>query len=184
MNKSIQGLWISNNRNSLPTPPQGSAAYAASQAVEKAAQAQVGNKGMTEHKQSTEEGNNVDDEGNVINVNDDQQQLNNSDQSNIQKKRKSKSSKESSSKRTKSATSSSMRNKDKTPPAARLSDLGGVNECVERMLELVAMPLTHPEIYLHTGVQPPRGVLLHGPPGCGKTLLANAIAGVRLSSII
>jgi ribosome biogenesis ATPase len=68
--------------------------------------------------------------------------------------------------------------KDYTPPATRLSDLGGVDACVEKVLELIAMPLCHPEVYLHTGVQPPRGVLLHGPPGCGKTLLANAIAGV------
>ncbi|KAF9008173.1 AAA-domain-containing protein [Hymenopellis radicata] len=67
--------------------------------------------------------------------------------------------------------------KNYTPPTARLSDLGGVDACVEKMLEIVAMPLCHPEVYLHTGVQPPRGVLLHGPPGCGKTLLANAMAG-------
>lgn len=67
--------------------------------------------------------------------------------------------------------------KDHSPPLIRLSDLGGIDVCIERILELVAMPLCHPEIYLHTGVQPPRGVLLHGPPGCGKTMLANAIAG-------
>lgn len=72
----------------------------------------------------------------------------------------------------------STASKEYAPPTARLSDLGGVSDAVEKMLELVAMPLCHPEIYLHTGVQPPRGVLLHGPPGCGKTLLANAIAGV------
>ncbi|KAJ7650595.1 P-loop containing nucleoside triphosphate hydrolase protein [Roridomyces roridus] len=67
--------------------------------------------------------------------------------------------------------------KDYTPPTARLADLGGIEGCIEKLLELVAMPLCHPEIYLHTGIQAPRGVLLHGPPGSGKTLLANAIAG-------
>ena len=74
--------------------------------------------------------------------------------------------------------------KEHTPPTVRLSDLGGVDPCVEKMLELVAMPLAHPEVYLHTGVQPPRGVLLYGPPGCGKTMLANAIGGVRFCSSV
>ncbi|KAJ1966827.1 Ribosome biogenesis ATPase rix7, partial [Dispira parvispora] len=62
-------------------------------------------------------------------------------------------------------------------PTVRLADVGGVESCIEEILEQIAMPLLHPEVYLHTGVQPPRGILLHGPPGCGKTLLANAIAG-------
>ncbi|KAI8805341.1 ribosome biogenesis ATPase RIX7 [Cladochytrium replicatum] len=62
-------------------------------------------------------------------------------------------------------------------PTARLSDLGGIDHFLEDILQLVAMPLKHPEIYRHLGIQPPRGILLHGPPGCGKTMLAHAIAG-------
>lgn len=62
-------------------------------------------------------------------------------------------------------------------PTVTLAALGGVADCMEQILETVALPLTHPELYTHTGIQPPRGVLLHGPPGCGKTMLANAIAG-------
>ncbi|KAI0035509.1 P-loop containing nucleoside triphosphate hydrolase protein [Vararia minispora EC-137] len=90
-------------------------------------------------------------------------------------KRKMRSTKDDSHKR--SRTSGGSIAKEYTPPSVRLADLGGVDSCIEKMLELVAMPLLHPEIYLHTGVLPPRGVLLHGPPGCGKTLLAHAIGG-------
>ncbi|GAA5955445.1 hypothetical protein JCM3765_006781 [Sporobolomyces pararoseus] len=80
-------------------------------------------------------------------------------------------------KRSRPATSGGATGANYTPPTSRLADLGGVDACIESMLELVALPLTHPEVYLHTGVRPPRGVLLVGPPGCGKTMLAGAIAG-------
>ena len=62
-------------------------------------------------------------------------------------------------------------------PSERYSDLGGMEKIVKEIQELVDVTLLHPEIFHHLGVHPPRGVLLRGPPGCGKTHLANAIAG-------
>ncbi|KAI8896831.1 P-loop containing nucleoside triphosphate hydrolase protein [Globomyces pollinis-pini] len=62
-------------------------------------------------------------------------------------------------------------------PTTRLADVGGVEDISQELLQLIGMPLQHPEIFQHLGIDPPRGILLHGPPGCGKTLLANAIAG-------
>ncbi|KAI9188210.1 Ribosome biogenesis ATPase rix7 [Blastocladiella emersonii ATCC 22665] len=62
-------------------------------------------------------------------------------------------------------------------PTTTLADLGGIDKIVESLLELVALPLTHPEVYQRMGVKPTRGILLNGPPGCGKTSTARALAG-------
>lgn len=66
---------------------------------------------------------------------------------------------------------------DHTPPTITLSSLGGLTTITTQLMELIGLPILHPEIYLSTGVEPPRGVLLYGPPGCGKTTIANALAG-------
>jgi ribosome biogenesis ATPase len=62
-------------------------------------------------------------------------------------------------------------------PTTRYSDFGGIHAILKEVKELIEYPLTHPEVYAHLGVEPPRGILLHGPPGTGKSMLANAIAG-------
>lgn len=61
--------------------------------------------------------------------------------------------------------------------SVKFSDIGGCEETVEQVCKLL-VHMKHPEVFRTLGVTPPRGFLLHGPPGCGKTLLAHAIAGV------
>ncbi|KAF3480277.1 ribosome biogenesis ATPase RIX7 [Arthroderma uncinatum] len=66
---------------------------------------------------------------------------------------------------------------DKSPPThVSLADLGGVDDIIQQLEELIVLPMTRPQIFSSSNVQPPRGVLLHGPPGCGKTMIANAFA--------
>jgi len=55
-------------------------------------------------------------------------------------------------------------------------DIGGLGDAVERVREMIELPLRHPELFKRLGVEAPKGVLLHGPPGTGKTLLAKAVA--------
>lgn len=65
----------------------------------------------------------------------------------------------------------SMRRADVT-----YDDLGGMVEVIDQLREMVELPLRYPELFTRLGVDPPRGVLLHGPPGTGKTRLARAVA--------
>jgi transitional endoplasmic reticulum ATPase len=61
-------------------------------------------------------------------------------------------------------------------PRTTYEDIGGLQEEIQRIREMVELPLRHPEIFQRLGIDPPKGVLLHGPPGGGKTLLARAVA--------
>jgi len=65
---------------------------------------------------------------------------------------------------------------EKAIPTITYEDIGGIHPAIEKIREIVELPLRHPELFTRLGISPPRGVLLYGPPGTGKTLLAKAVA--------
>jgi transitional endoplasmic reticulum ATPase len=61
-------------------------------------------------------------------------------------------------------------------PRVSYEDIGGLKNEVQKVREMIELPLRHPEIFERIGIEAPKGMLLHGPPGTGKTLLAKAVA--------
>jgi len=61
-------------------------------------------------------------------------------------------------------------------PEVTYEDIGGLSDAIQKIREMVELPLKHPELFERLGIEPPKGVLLYGPPGTGKTLLAKAVA--------
>jgi proteasome-associated ATPase len=61
-------------------------------------------------------------------------------------------------------------------PDIDYSDIGGLKNQIEQIRDAVELPFLHPELYVEHGLKPPKGILLYGPPGCGKTLIAKAVA--------
>ena len=61
-------------------------------------------------------------------------------------------------------------------PRVAYEDIGGLEEQVQKVREMIELPMRHPELFRRLGISPPKGVLLHGPPGTGKTMMAKAVA--------
>jgi len=69
-------------------------------------------------------------------------------------------------------------------PKVAYEDIGGLHQEVDKVREMIELPLRHPELFEKLGVEAPKGVLLHGPPGTGKTLLAKAVASETSANFI
>jgi proteasome regulatory subunit len=69
-------------------------------------------------------------------------------------------------------------------PSIKWADIGGLNEQIQEIKEVIELPLTRPDLFKGIGIHPPKGILLHGPPGTGKTLLAKAVASSTNSTFI
>jgi len=79
---------------------------------------------------------------------------------------------------------SSLRETTVTVPDVKWEDIGGLEETKKKLIEMVVYPIQYPDIYAKFGQRPSRGALLWGPPGCGKTLLAKAIASECAANFI
>ncbi|MFX0025122.1 MAG: CDC48 family AAA ATPase [Candidatus Hermodarchaeota archaeon] len=69
-------------------------------------------------------------------------------------------------------------------PNVSWEQIGGLSELKQKLIEAVDWPLSHPKIFSRMGITPPKGILLYGPPGCGKTLLARAVANESKANFI
>ncbi len=69
-------------------------------------------------------------------------------------------------------------------PNVKWEDVGGLTDAKDKLKELVELPLLHPELFLEAGIKPSKGVLLSGPPGTGKTMLAKAVANEANANFI
>ncbi len=71
-------------------------------------------------------------------------------------------------------------NKDKQQtrfiPDVKFEDIGGIDQIIAKIREVIELPIVQPELFQHLGIQPHKGIVLHGPPGTGKTMIAKAIA--------
>ncbi len=73
---------------------------------------------------------------------------------------------------------------DEKVPEINYEDIGGLTNEIKKIREMVEIPMKHPEIFQRLGIEAPKGVLLHGPPGAGKTLLAKAVANESEANFI